>query len=425
MQSMSRSIHATASRYSICTCSDRDLIRLCYLVTSAMSTCFLRGQLKYFGERGYKVTLITSQGEGLEELKVREGVEIHCVPMERAIHPIRDIVSIIRIYMLFRTIRPHIVNAGTPKAGLLGMLAAWAARVPVRIYTLHGLRLETTTGLKRRILRFAERIATACAKRVICVSPSLANRLGQICRIDPHKVTVLGSGSCNGLDATQLAHNQARVSQAIQIRTALGISPGEPVIGYVGRLARDKGIADLVKAFTKVNAHYPTSWLLLLGDVDPADALHESTIAQIRTHPRIISAGYLEDVVPYYYAMNLFAFPSYREGFGVAALEAQAAGLPVVGYRATGIVDAVLDGTTGRLVPVGSVDELVAALLVYLDDNKLIAEHGSNGQCRARNEFSNNRIWNALFTEYVGLLQTAGLGVQASASSSESKKKAA
>ncbi len=380
------------------------LTRLCYVVTNSWATSYLAGQLAYLRSQGFEVTLITSPGKELDAFQRKEGVESVRVPIERSIRPWRDFCSLVRLFRAFRSLRPQIVNAGTPKAGLLGMLAAWAARVPVRIYVVHGLRLETTRGLKRRILAMTERIASACAHRVICVSQSLADQYIQLGLADRRKVIVLGAGSANGVDAAELAPTPRRIIQAHQIREQFGISPEEPVIGYVGRLARDKGIADLVQAFAAVSSRIPTAWLLLVGDFDKADALDEATTASIRSHPRIVKTGFIDGVAPYYHAMNVVALPSFREGFPTVILEAQAAGLPTVGYQATGVVDAILDGVTGRLVPIGAVEQLAAALLEYLHDPKLAAAHGASGQGRAKSEFSNQRIWNALLEEYHKLL---------------------
>lgn len=372
-------------------------------------TIFLRGQLAYMSKRGFDVTFITSPGNELDSFQEAEGVEVRRVSIMRQIRPWRDIVSLIRLYRAFRFDQPHIVNAGNPKAGLLGMLAAWAARVPVRIYTLHGLRLETTTGLKRRILYVAERIASGCAHRVICISQSVADEYVKLGLVDRKKTTVLGAGSSNGIDAASFAGTHARIAQAKLVRERLGISPSDPVIGYVGRLARDKGIADLIQVFAKICERFPMARLFLIGDLDQVDPVDQDTVSYIRNHPRITCTGFIDDVAAYLHAMNLFAFPSYREGFGNAVLEAQAAGLPVVGYRATGVIDAVVDGVTGRLVSVGAVDEMARALVAYLEDPELALEHGENGRRRALAEFSNERIWKALLSEYAMLLETAGL----------------
>lgn len=399
--------------------------RLCYVVTSPMSTAFLTGQLAYLRSKGYDVTLITSPGKELDSFQEREGVEVVRVPIERRIRLWSDFVSLVRLYRVFRSLRPQIVNAGTPKAGLLGMLAAWAARVPVRIYVLHGLRLETTRGLKRRILALTERIASAFSHRVICVSHSLADKYIQLGLADPKKVVVLGAGSANGIDAEHFAPTAKRVAQVCRIRKDFGILPDEPVIGYVGRLARDKGIADLVQAFAGVSKSIPTAWLLLVGDFDKTDMPDDATVESISSHPRIIKTGFIEDVAPLLHTMNLMALPSLREGFPTVVLEAQAAGKPVVGYRATGIVDAIIDGVTGRLIPIGAVEQLSAALLEYIRNPNLAEAHGSRGQQRVRTEFATQRVWRALEGEYRKLLHEAGFDSQRNDLSQQIRAKAA
>jgi glycosyltransferase involved in cell wall biosynthesis len=400
-------------------------LRLCYLVTHAMTTRFLRGQLRAMRDRGFDVTLISSHGDELNQIKEAEGVDVRCLSMEREIHPFRDFHSLFQLYHLLRSIRPHILNAGTPKAGLLGMLAAWAARVPVRIYVLHGLRLESTSGFKRRILSFTERLASACAHRVIAVSHSLAEEYKRLGLVDPAKIVVLGEGSSNGLVAEEFAPTPARRAEAMDLRAKLQIAPEEPVIGYIGRLTRDKGTASLVQAFEKLSDRVPNARLLLVGDFENGDPLDDATVKCIRTHPRITCTGFVGNVVPYYHAMNVLTLPSYREGFPNVVLEAHASGLPVVGYRATGVVDAIQDGITGRLVPVGAVDELAAALMQYLGDSQLAANHGDRGRQRVQQDFTRERVWRALGAEYRELLHEAGLNCQLNDVLSQTEARAA
>ena len=383
--------------------------RLCYVVTHSVTSKFLRGQLRYMRANGYDVTLISSPGKDLDLLKETEGVDIITVPMEREIHPLDDLRALIRLYNVLRNIRPHVVNAGTPKAGLLAILAAFFARIPVRIYTLRGLRLETATGIKRFLLTLTERIASACAHRVIAVSHSLADEYQNLGLADRSKLRVLASGSSNGVKPSVFTPTPSQRDRALELRDQLGIARNEPVIGYVGRLTRDKGIDDLVQAFLKLNAGHSNTWLILVGEIEVTDAPSDASIESIRNHPRIICTGFVNNVALYYHAMNVFAFPSYREGFPNAVLEAQASGVPVVGYRATGIVDSILDGATGRLIPIGSIDELSNALEEYLESPELAATHGANGRQRVEHSFSNERVWNALLTEYQELLDAAGL----------------
>lgn len=394
-----------------CQPSQRDPVRLCYLVTHPATTRFLRGQLRHMRQRGFDVTLITSPGDQLEQFKKTEGIDVHCVQMEREIHPFRDLYAVFQLWSVLRTIRPHIVNAGTPKAGLLGMLAAFLARVPVRIYTLRGLRLETTKGVKRRILALVERVASACAHRVICVSKSLADEYELLNLATPGKTVVLGSGASNGVDCSAFQPSPQRKTRALQIRQQLGIRPSDPVIGYVGRIARDKGIADLVQAFDRVRRQVPEARLLIIGGIEKGDLPDEKTLHTIDTDPQIVTTGVVDDMASYYQVMNVLAFPSRREGFPNAVLEAQAAGLPVVGYQATGVRDAIVDGVTGCLVPVGAVDQFEDGLRRYLCDRDSSIRHGINGMRRVKEEFSNQRVWTALQNEYEDNLDSLGLPV--------------
>ncbi len=375
-------------------------VRLMIVVTSGQSADLLKGQLSFLRERGFDITLVAGPHPRLDAAGLREQVNIEPLAMHREIRPLRDLASLVRLFRLMRRHRPQIVNASTPKAGLLAMLAALLARVPVRIYTLRGLRLETTHGVKRQILALAERLAAACSQRVICVSRSLAREYVRLGCVHPDKVALLGAGSSNGVDFDEFHGDSKRRAQGMEIRQRRGIAPSDPVIGYVGRLARDKGIGDLVRAFEQVRQSNSNAWLLLVGELDTTDPPDRETIETIRSHSRIISTGHVDRTASYYHAMNVFAFPSYREGFCNATLEAQAAGLPVVGYRATGVVDTIIHSVTGRLVPIGAVDEMAAALLGYIDSPELAVRHGHHGQERVRNEFSNERIWKALQHEY-------------------------
>ena len=195
-------------------------MRITYVVTVAMTAgAFLRGQLRSLVEGGAEVTLISAHDALLDHLAAEEQVTVVAVPMEREISPRADLQSIWQLYREFRRIRPDITNVGTPKAGLLGGLAAFFARVPRRIYTLHGLRMETATGLKRLILSGAEKLAMACAHEVVCVSPSLRARAIELGLINPQKATVIAQGSVNGVDAERFSPTPLKQQQAARGRT--------------------------------------------------------------------------------------------------------------------------------------------------------------------------------------------------------------
>jgi glycosyltransferase involved in cell wall biosynthesis len=322
--------------------------------------------------------------------------------LEREISPLKDLVSLVRLYRVFRRFRPAIVNAGTPKAGLLGMIAARAANVPVRIYSLHGLRLETSRGFKRFMLAVAERCTSALAHRVICVSESLRRLYVTLGLTTDAKTCVLGEGSVNGLDADTFTPT----SQAQTLRANLKIPDGAPVIGFVGRLTRDKGVPELLDAFDQILVSFPRAWLLMLGDFEHGDPIPKSYAKRLCSHPRVVMTGYVSDPPSYYPIMDVLALPSYREGFPTVLLEAAAAQVPIVAFKATGSVDAVSDGVTGTLVPIGDVGSLARALQRYLSDDFLKREHGQAGRERVLRHFRPDLIWELLYAEYARLLKT-------------------
>lgn len=343
--------------------------RLVYLVTHPLTARhLLRGQLRNLAERGFEVILVTSPGPDLEVVEKREGIEVHTVPMAREIAPLRDLRALFRITRLLRRLAPDLVNAGTPKAGLLGMLAARRVGVPIRVYTLRGLRLETARGLRRWLLSRTEKAAARAAHRVVAVSPSLRRRCLELGLAPEDKVEVLGPGTSNGVDSERFAATPERLRSAATLRRELGLPAGAPVIGFVGRLTRDKGIGELLDAFDRVRSLRPDTRLLLLGDFETGDPLRERVRHRICEDPHIHAAGFTADPAPYYLLMDVLAFPSHREGFPNAPLEAAAAGVPTVGFAATGTVDAVVDDETGRLVPIGDVEALALALEDYLGE---------------------------------------------------------
>src|SRR6266851_7543405 len=209
--------------------------RLVIAVNSAIAVGFLHGQLEFFQDRGLDVTVLCPERRKDEwEVARPHEVPIIEVPMEREIAPIQDLVSFWRLWRIMRVLRPTLTNVGTPKAGLLGGLSAWLNRVPCRFYTLHGLRFETTKGLRRKLLIYAERLACRFAHRVICVSHSVREKAIAYGLFDRDQAVILGSGSCNGIDMARYAPTPERVRRAAELRESFKIPDGAPVILFVG-----------------------------------------------------------------------------------------------------------------------------------------------------------------------------------------------
>jgi glycosyltransferase involved in cell wall biosynthesis len=381
--------------------------RLLYVVTHPMTARhLLRGQLAWMRERGFDVAVAASPGSDLDVVREREGVTVFDIPISREIDLLADLRSLRALRELMRSWKPDIVNAGTPKAGLLGMMAARAQRVPVRIYTLRGLRAETTGGLRRVMLSLTEKLAATCAQRVIAVSRSLADLYVSLRLAPARKVTVIGQGSSNGVDARVFQRPPESGTDAL--RSNLGLSEEHRVIGFVGRLTHDKGIGPLVEAFDHVRVQVPLARLLLVGDFEEGDPVAAAMIARIRHDPAVIHTGFAGDPKPYYALMDVLAFPSMREGFPNVPMEAAAYGIPVAGFRATGTVDAVVHGTTGSLVDIGDLEGFARVIIEYLRNETLRRAHGAAARARVIEHFAPESVWAALSEEYERLLRAAG-----------------
>lgn len=374
-------------------------------VTAPMSWVFFTGTFDLLRDAGYEPVLVSSPGEQLQHIGREARVRYAAIPMRREISPLHDLLSLWRYYRLIRKVRPALTDVGTPKAGLLGGMAAWLSGVPCRIYTLFGLRLETTTGLKRLLLSITERVACACAHRVICVSPSLRQRAIDLKLVSAEKTVVLGSGSVRGIDVARFSPDAVQAAPKRGLATRLGISGDAPVIGFIGRLTRDKGIRELLAAFSQLRAKWPTIRLLLVGDLEDGDPVGAMVRQQMETDPGIVRVGFVAETTPYYALMDILVLPTYREGLGYAPLEAQACGIPVVTTSATGAVDSVVDGVTGFHVPVGDCEALADRIDQLLSDPELRARMGQRGRERVVQEFRHEVVGQALIGEYDRLLQ--------------------
>jgi lipopolysaccharide/colanic/teichoic acid biosynthesis glycosyltransferase/glycosyltransferase involved in cell wall biosynthesis len=389
--------------------SDVSPVRYMQVSTADMSVGLSKGQAKHLGEAGFDVSLVSSPGPKLFAAAEDEGVDVYSVPMAREVSLHRDVVSLWRLWRLMRLVRPTVTNVGTPKAGLLGGLASWLNQVPCRIYTLRGLRSETCIGWKRRYLVVVERIACGCAHRVICVSPSLREKVVALGIANPDRAVVLASGSSNGVDVDRFAPTPERFQQARILRDELNIPQDAPVVGFVGRFTRDKGICELVEAFLQLQHRHPDIYLLLVGDFEEGDPIPAETCDAISGNSQVIRTGMVQDAVPYYFVMNVLALPTYREGFPNAVLEAQAAARPTVTTFATGARDAIQDGITGILVPVGDSASLNTAIALFIENPDKALAMGKAGKERVAREFRREILWNALEREVRFLLQEQGL----------------
>lgn len=376
--------------------TERSSKRLLYLLTSADSSSFLQGQLAYLIDRGYEVVVGHGPGRRPGVGSFGEEVTTRLLPYRRDPSLFGDIRSLAATIRFIARHRPNLVNASTPKAGLLGMVAALICRIPSRVYVVRGLRFETEVGLRRHLLRFFESVSMRCATSIIFNSRSL-QQLAVSERLPVgQKGRVLAGGSGNGINRTRV-NSRCGKSQA---RVELGLPVEASIVGYVGRLTPDKGVADLVRIFGRLAESHPNAHLLIVGDVDARPASIQATVREIRDNPSIHYLGRYDDVGVVYSAMDLLLFPSYREGLPNVPLEAQYCNRPVVAYAATGTVDSVNDGNTGILVPVGDEEAMYREALALLEDHAKMQKLGGFGNEWIRSRFSSEVIWRLLEEHY-------------------------
>lgn len=323
---------------------------------------FCRGLLGELRRDGYEVVAVSSPGEALREIADREEVKTIAVPMERRMSPFKDLKSLWRLIRVFRQERPDMVHSITPKAGLLSMLAAWVCRVPVRLHTFTGLVFPTSTGLTRRILMLTDRLTCACATHIVPEGEGVKHDLVRH-RITRKPLKVLGYGNIRGIDLDWFDPKMAGVrAEADRIRKADVFT-----FVFVGRLVGDKGINELVGAFSKLNAAYPDTRLLLVGERESdLDPLSPETLREIDRHPAIEAVGPQDDVRPWLVAADAFVFPSYREGFPNVVIESGAMGLPSIVTDINGSREIVREGENGVIVPSKNTGALYDAMACFV-----------------------------------------------------------
>lgn len=355
---------------------------------------FLGEQLNYMTKRGYKIHLICSPSEYLKPLSIKYNFFYEEIPILRQFSFFTDFCSIIKICICIRKNKINIINGHTPKAGLLAMCAGFFMRVPKRIYFRHGLLYETSHGLKKVIFILSEKFASLLATKVVCVSPYLIERSIRDRLSSPTKLHLLYKGSCNGVDVYN-KFNPVNVS--IESKRLLRLKYNLPldawIIGYTGRLVKDKGIVELVEAFELLQKKYSKIYLLLVGPEEERDKLPLKTKHAMKCDNRIILTGLIENNIEYYYAiMNVLILPTHREGFGTSILEASSMQIPVVTTDFTGSRDAIVNGVTG-LYTDGTPLSLVNKIEILYNDREYAINLGIQGRRFVEDNFEQQLVW--------------------------------
>ena len=371
----------------------------------------LKGQLRFMASNGFDVKGVSSKGEELREVHENEGIAVEAITMSRKITPFQDLKSLWEMWNFLRKEKPQIVHTHTPKAGIIGMLAARLAGVPHRLHTVAGLPLMEATGTKRKILNFVEKLTYSSATMVYPNSKGLYDFILQNNFTQSNKLKIIANGSSNGIDTVFFSPDQVTETERVTLREKLNIQPDDFVFVFVGRIVSDKGINELIKAFSELQAvenNEPTGIKLLLvgGLENDLDPLNSETLAEINQNKDIISVGFQQDVRSFFAIADALVFPSYREGFPNVVMQAGAMGLPSIVSDINGCNEIIIEGENGLIIPPKNVEKLKEKILTLAKDKNLYTKLKGNSRRMIENRYEQSVVWNALLEEYEGLLQS-------------------
>lgn len=377
------------------------MAKLFRITTVPISVEKLLGNQLTYMNGFFEVTAISADENNLRKAGEKLGVKTHSIEMTRQITPFKDLKSLWQMYRYLKKEKPEIVHTHTPKAGLIGMLAARLAGIKIRLHTVAGLPLMEARGIKRKILNIVERMTYACATNVYPNSFGLKDFIlnEKFCSAD--KLKVIGQGSTNGINIDFFSNNTISDNDKLRLKKELNISDSDFVFIFVGRIVKDKGIQELISAFrqlTKENVK-----LLLVGPLEPElDPLNINTLSEIENNPDIISAGYQKDVRPYFAISDALVFPSYREGFPNVVLQSLAMQIPVIVSDINGCNEIVENGQNGIIVPPKDESALQKAMTKLLEE-KIYLKLKENSRSSIL-KYEQQKLWDAILREYQSFL---------------------
>ena len=366
---------------------------VCLTLTSPLAlNAFLLGHIRKLS-CSLDVTVCVNVNESNVAVKLDGQVDLHPIKLQRKIAPFSDLLALGRLCHFYRTRKFQAVVTVTPKAGLLGMMAAWFVRIPVRIHWFTGQVWATKKGAARAILKLFDQVTVLSATHVLADSASQRDFLigERIVRAD--QISVLGHGSISGVDTNRFRPNSG---ERQRIRSELQIPDDALCLLYVGRMKKEKGVPDLLDAFGQLRKEFANLHLLLVGP-------DEEGLLTDRKENGLHVVGYTRNAEAYMAAADIICLPSYREGFGSVLIEGAACGLPAVASRIYGITDAVVENVTGVLHPPGDIEALTDSLRRLVSDDDLRLRLGKNAYERAVTSFEASHLEN-LFSQFLGRL---------------------
>ncbi len=360
----------------------------------------IEGQMRFMSTY-FKVIGVSSNKEELQKVGQKQNVETFTVNMTRKITPLQDLKAVYTFYKYLKQTKPDIVHSHTPKAGIVGMLASYFAKVPVRLHTVAGLPLVESKGLKKNILKVVETITYKCATKVYPNSYGLKQIILDEKLAKKNQLKVIANGSSNGINLSHFNRNQLNESDLNQLKKSLNIAENDFVYVFVGRLVGDKGINELIASFKKLSKIKKDIKLLLVGTLETElDPLKPETLQEIKTNKNIISVGFQQDVRSYFAISNLLVFPSYREGFPNVVMQAGALELPSIVSNINGCNEIITENKNGYIVPVKDDKALYYSMLKCLENQAETLQLAQNARAVLLEKYDKKVIWEALLSEY-------------------------
>jgi glycosyltransferase involved in cell wall biosynthesis len=360
----------------------------------------LRQQLRFMAAY-FDVLAVSSPGKILDEVSINEGVRTASVAMTRSVTPVKDLTALWRLYRLFKKEQPAIVHTHTPKAGLLGMIAARMAGVPVRLHTVAGLPLMERTGIRKKVLEFTERLTYSCATKIYPNSANLASFLLKKGFCKAGKIKVLGNGSSNGIDTAFFQLSESLLQSADELKEELQLQQDDFVFVFIGRLVKDKGIEELVEAFITLKERYSHIKLLLVGPYEPLlDPIASQIKEAIETDSHIIRVDFQHDIRPYLALSHVLVFPSYREGFPNVPMQAGCFHLPAIVTDINGCNEIIEHKRNGLIIPAKNEEALLDAMEMVMTNEPLYLDLKKNARQLILDRYEQKYFWGLLLREY-------------------------
>lgn len=386
--------------------SKKKIIRMTTVPKSMRS--LLQNQLKFMAQHGYEVVALSSDDDCFDEMLHEQGdIRGIRVNMERHTSPWKDLKALIRIYNIFRKEKPFIIHTHTPKAGLLGMLAAKLAGVPHRLHTTAGLPLLVYSGVQRKVLNAMERLTNACATQVFPNSFNMMKTMEELHLCSSKKMRVIGNGSSNGIDTNYFSIERT-IEDTGKDRNAwrkdLGLKDDNFAFVFVGRVVKDKGINELVDCMRRLVPKHLNCRLIMVGPYESKlDPIAPENVAFFKNDKSAIFMDWQKDVRPFMMAADALVFPSYREGFPNVVMQAGAMGLPSIVTNINGCNEIIIEGENGRIIPAKDVDALYNMMEWFLNNPVDVKNMANNSREMIVSRYDRQVIWDEILKMYNGL----------------------